>query len=373
MWFICNLAQAFQIAPTGSSFEAKLTREKDSNLYRVAGLVGVLLKAPVHEEITQLAFDCPLESSLLNDKSCALSDTSFVTPYIIYGVRWNDLPPFRLDEGEGKCDYFGKNVCKPETVRFSTQPTCWYCLFQDAQKKAKFSKISRCESGPKIIKGNLMTRSHFGDLQFLHAMAAEDGELPQITQQKILDWLEFAWKVSSAEISPLTFLKDVPIASIKTHFGCTDWRVSDIYILGRQGGKTKNENLTPHIREIAFGSVLHTVQDSFAAGHTFRESSNELMQCTGMDNVLIPRIKEFHTYGSQDGTKHDHGDSRDSMIGGSTEDLLPFAVQASRQLFKMRNDNNRLPWEQAKSYMKCLFELAPEPNPASAGLEFVLN
>lgn len=370
--FICNSAQAFQIAPTGSSFESKLTREKDSNLYRVAGLVGVLLKAPVHEEITQLAFDCTIENSLFNDKSCAVSDSPFVTPYIIYGVRWNDLPPFRLDEGEGKCEYFGKNVCKPETVRFSTQPSCWYCLFQDAQKKAKKSKISRCEKGSNIIKGNLMTRSHFGDLQFLHAMAAEEKEPPQVTQQKILDWLEFAWKVSSGEILPTTYLKNIPIASIKTHFDCTDWRVSDIYILGRQGGE-KIENLTPHIREIAFGSILHTVQDSFAAGHTFRETTAEHAQCLGMENIQIPRIKEFHTYISQDGAKHDHGDSRDSMINGSTEDLLPFAVQASKQLFKMRNDNNRLPWVQAKSYLQCLFELAPEPNPASAGIDFVIN
>jgi hypothetical protein len=372
MMLICNSAQAFQIAPTGSSFEAELTREKDSNLYRVAGKVGVLLKAPVHEEITQLAGDCPANNGLINYERCAGANVGFVSPFIIYGVRWNDLPPFRLDDGEGNCQYLGINTCKPETVRFSTQPTCWYCLFQDAQKKAKKSKISRCEKGPNIIKGNLMTRSHFGDLQFLHAMAADEGELPQVTQQKILDWLEFAWKVSSGEIPPTTFLKSIPIASINIHFGCTDWRVSDIYILGRQGGK-KNENLTPHIREIAFGSILHTVQDSFAAGHTFRETTAELSQCLGMENVQIPRIKEFHTYISQDGAKHDHGDSRDSMVVGSTEDLLPFAVQASKQLFKMRSDNNRLPWIQAKSYMQCLFELAPEPIPASAGLDFVAN
>lgn len=371
MGFICNSAHAFQIAPTGSSFEAKLTREKDSNLYLIAGKVGVLLKAPVHEEITQLAADCPADGGILNDKSCAGANIPFVSPFVIYGVRWNDLPPFRLEAGEGNCQYLGANTCKPETVRFSTQPLCWYCLFKDAEAKAKKSKISRCESGSKFIKGNLMTRSHFGDLQFLHGMAAEDGELPQVTQQKILDWLEFAWKVSSGEITDSTFLKNIPITSIKYHFGCTDWRVSDIYILGRQGGKKPGENLTPRIRDIAFGSVLHTVQDSFAAGHTFRDTTTTFNQCTGIDTVQMPRIKEFHTYGSQDGTKHDHGDSRESMVAGSTEDLWPFAVLASRQLFAMRNSNNRLPWEQAKSYLQCLFDLAPEPNPASAGSEFV--
>lgn len=34
-----------------------------------------------------------------------------------------------------------------------------------------------------------MTRSHYGDLQFLHAMASEEGIHPGATRAKILDWL----------------------------------------------------------------------------------------------------------------------------------------------------------------------------------------
>lgn len=367
--FICNSAQAFQIAPTGSIFEAKLTKENDSNLYLIAGKVGVLLKAPVHEEITRLAYGCPVEDSLQANKTCA-SENSFVTPYVIYGVRWNDLPPFRLDVNRDNCQYLGVNTCKPETVRFSTQPLCWYCLFADAQKKAEKSKISLCEKGPKVIRGNLMTRSHFGDLQFLHAMATEPGESPEITQQKILGWLELAWRVSTGEILVSTYLKDIAIPSLKPHFGCSGWRVADLYILGRQDGVKPGENLTPKIREIAFGSVLHTVQDSFAGGHTFRDSSNELNQCIGLKSIKVPRIKEFHSYAAQDGAKHDHSDSRDALVSGTTSESWPFAVEASRELVNLRNEDNRLPWSQVKNFMQCLFELVPEPNPASAGLEF---
>ena len=367
--FYCTLTQAFQIAPTGSSFESQLTKESDSNLYLIAGKVGVLLKEPVHEEITRLAYDCPVDGNLQDNKSCA-DAKEFLYPFIQYGVRWNDLPPFRLNTEQAKCKYLGINSCKPETVRFSTQPACWYCLFADSQKKAKEAKISLCEKGPKVMRGNLMTRSHFGDLQFLHAMATEPGEAPELTQQKILGWLEFAWRVSIGEYTVNTYIKDIPIPALKPHFGCSGWRVADMYILGRQIGGKPGENLTPHIKDIAFGSILHTVQDSFAGGHTQRDSTAELNQCQGLESFKVPRIKEFHSYAAQDGTKHDEHDSRDAMVKGSSKDFWPYAVEASRQLVKLRSDNNRLPWSEVKNLMQCLFQLAPDPNPASAGEGF---
>lgn len=54
-----------------------------------------------------------------------------------------------------------------------------------------------------------MTRSHFWDLQFLHAVAIEEGVYPNATRAKVLDRPEFAWKVSSREINPDTFLWDI--------------------------------------------------------------------------------------------------------------------------------------------------------------------
>lgn len=152
-----------------------------------------------------------------------------------------------------------------QTIRFSTQPLCWYCLFKDAEKKAQTKKIVGCGKDKDSIHGNLMTRSHFGDLQFLHAMSGTEGVHPGATRAQVLDWLEFAWKVSSGEIKVDTFLRDIPIATIQEHFGCSGWRVVDLYILGYQ------DKLKRYLREIAFGSVLHTIQDSFAGAHATRE------------------------------------------------------------------------------------------------------
>jgi hypothetical protein len=44
-------AFAFQLAPLGSSFEARFTNESPSFIGQVAGRAGRLLKEPVHEEM----------------------------------------------------------------------------------------------------------------------------------------------------------------------------------------------------------------------------------------------------------------------------------------------------------------------------------
>ena len=128
---LSGAAMAFQIAPLGSAFESKLTNETEDSLATVAGRLGVLIKGRVHEEITQIGMGCPTEpGTLAQDVSCSSRDLPFATPYVIYGVRWNDLPPFKLSPDEGNCTYLGKSCNVSQTIRFSTQPLCWYCLFK---------------------------------------------------------------------------------------------------------------------------------------------------------------------------------------------------------------------------------------------------
>ena len=359
-------ASAFQLAPMGSSFEAKLTNETPNWLSSVAGKVGVLIKEPVHEEITQLGFGCPVEiGQLETDTSCKGADRAFASPYVIYGVRWNDLPPFRLRHNEGaQCKKFLLPVAAcnvQQTVRFATQPECWYCLFGDAKKKAETRKITGCQKGKGFSRGNLMTRSHFGDLQFLHGMASLDDVPAPVTRQKMIDWLEFAWKISTREIKPETLLKNVNIPTIKEHFGCSEWSVADIYILGR------NQHLLPKMNHIAFGSVLHTVQDSFAGGHTTREAAAPGGVCPGTDIPRPPRIVEFHSYAAQDGHKHDARDSRNALVANSQQ-RWPDAVEATRRLFELHDA--RASWESARGYLECVVDLSPDHRPSSPGNEF---
>jgi hypothetical protein len=176
---------------------------------------------------------------------------------------------------------------------------------------------------------------------------------PVETRAYILDWLEFAWKVSTREILPQTYLKNVQIPAIRKHFGCTEWKVADLYLLGRQDAASR---LLPQIRDIAFGSVLHTVQDSFSAAHAEREGNPTGQVCEGTPYAVPPRVVEFHAYAAQDGGLHDHDDRREAMTA-SPPDQWPEAV--------LRADGAK--WKDASAYMQCLFTLSDTRRSSSPG------
>ena len=365
-------AQAFQIAPLSSKWEEKLTREPASNRAKVAGALGRLIKSPVHEEIAQLAMGCTTaDRELPANEDCADADADFATQFINYGVRRNDLPPFRLRPNEGKrCTKtfgFGAACKVSQTIRFATQPDCWVCMFKAAEKiAASKRKIVGClpavrEKGSRVITGNLLARSHYGDLQFLHAMAQDDGLDPAGTRADVLGWIEFAWKVATREIAQGTLLRDLDIPVMKDRFHCSGWSVADLYVLGRQ------DSMLPFLHDIAFGSVLHTVQDSFAEGHVDREAvAGEA--CSPA--LALPRpgaIREFHSYGGQDGGLHDDKDLRKAMAGPAGGPVSG-AVQASRQL--ARYYGGRARWAEVEPYVQCLFALSREPRASSPGDAF---
>ncbi|CAN9330380.1 unnamed protein product [Alternaria alternata] len=61
----------------------------------------------------------------------------------------------------------------------------------------------------------LTGRYHFGDLQFLHAMAAQEKEEPQETKSKIMMWLEIMYKLSVGDqgIHENTRLDQIDVSS----------------------------------------------------------------------------------------------------------------------------------------------------------------
>lgn len=330
--------------------ERKLSRLNTGffdKLLNSAALKGLpLFTEAVHEEITQRIYGCDGDSSLCQD-----ADLGMASPYVIAGVRWNDDPPFRLHPDQAR-----NLPCKTdETVRFITQPKCWAGLFWDAEKKAKEGASMDANSGYSLLH-----RSHFGDLQFLHAMASKDGELPQVTRQKILMWIEFTWRVASHEYRLGTRLRDVEVDGFAEHFGKTEWNVQDLFTLG-------NVALRRNIDEVAFGSLLHVVEDSFAQGHVDRDEPIYGNKCIEGSYVRPGAIGEFHSYGGQDSSLHAHADSaaafdyaRASSQGG--------VVEVGRNIVAMMDQ--KLSWIEVKPYFECVFDLTVNASPASAGDAF---
>jgi len=346
---LSTLALASSLSPRGTKYEQHVAK-KNSNWFQrtvmALGREGVLFREPVHEEITNRIYGC-------GDKEfCDDPEVEFAGPFILAGVRWNDDPPFQLQAGEGQ-----HTSCKAtETIRFTTQPICWYQLFKAASRKAASGDIPDAYN-----HAPLLARSHFGDLQFLHAMASQDGEAAAETQRRVMMWAEFAWKVALGEYALDTPLADVDVAGFDDFFGKSGWTVQDLFTVG-------NPALRPHITEVAFGSILHTVEDSFAKGHAQREQNAAAAACPALRQLPAPaRIVEFHSYSHQDSHKHAGFDTHAAFEQESLADK-PDVVLVGKPLrdFFQR----RASWDTVKPYLECVFAVADPKTKASPGAEF---
>lgn len=344
-----QVASAHKLSPTGTTEERQLSDIRGSwlsSLERTAAGWGLqAFGEPVHEEITDRIFGC-------DGVICDGENIVRAPAPVLAGVRWNDDPPFRISSGEGK----GTRCKVTQTIRFQTQPYCWYELFDDANTKAAQGAVFDADS-----RSAMLYRTHFGDLQFLHAMASADGVDPEETKRLMLDWAEFNWKIISGEYGLGTSLKDIDNPTIKSRFGRTDWYVQELYTLGSPG-------LRPYLREIAFGSILHTLQDSFAEGHVARAGAVPTRTCAiGDSRIDAPGlISEFHAYNHQDHDLHASADTRGALEEHLQEE--PDVVDIGRQLLRAYRANR--PWVDVAPFFECIYALSDQTRKSSPGEQF---
>jgi hypothetical protein len=239
--------------------------------------------SPVHEEMTK-------QSITLSQVHGRKYKLDYDDAYI-HGVFWNDDPDDLLCPECNALNILEWN----KTWGYS-----FAMRFLAAEKQARPARGNLPVSFNKGWKeGPLLERSHFGDLQFLHAMASKDGELAKETQYKIMKWAEFAYKVATGEIPQRVKLKEIPIPEIRNLFA----------------GDLKLESKTieqlfkgpQFVKRVAIGTLLHMVQDSYAQGHADREVNDS----PGQGNKLVykrGRIKEFHCYTNQESDRHAQDD-----------------------------------------------------------------
>lgn len=340
-------SDAFQLSPQSPPEVRKLNAVTSSYVRAIKQTFALysleVFAEPVHEEITNRIYGCDGDGSL-----CADASAYNTPPSVLAGVRWNDDPPFRLSKGQAR----GLDCVIGDTVRFETQPICWGSLFRAASKGAAQGEIY----GPGHA---MLYRSHFGDLQFLHAMAGRDGEPASETKRQLMDWFQFAWRTASSEYTLETRLRDVPIATIEAAFGKTEWRVQDLYVLGA------SNSLRREIDDVAFGSLLHALVDSFAAGHVDREESSGTLRCTaGPVSVTAPgAIRSFHAYNRQDHGAHADADSRNAFVRHFQQE--GDVVEVGRALVAARRE--KLDWTMVQPLFDCLFTLQQPDAPAGPG------
>jgi hypothetical protein len=237
-----------------------------------------------HETMTQAAEAC------VNSSACSVRPDCDEAPYGKFGrgVRWNDDPLKLLDYGSRYPAFVG------------------YLMHAKRIAKARPAKIDATY--------NSLYRSHFGDLQFLHAMARVEGEPAAETQARMLLWAEFTYQVWLGEIDLQTELSQVSVRGVPELFPGKRWTVRRLFSMNcdtptsgcREPGADYTDEL---IRQTALGSLLHMIQDSYSAGHTERLGPTLEPRAEGLV-VDFGSIKRFHSYAKQDERLHKLSDAR---------------------------------------------------------------
>lgn len=348
-FFAIGIAHSHKLSPKGTEEERRITDVRGSwllGIERSAVMWGLdTFGEPVHEEETDRIYGC---DGSLCDGAVVLK----APPAVLAGVRWNDDPPFRISSGEGR-----NTACKvTQTIRFQTQPHCWYQLFTDAERKSAGGSRFDADSNAALLY-----RTHFGDLQFLHAMASADGLEASETNGLIMGWAEFNWRIMSGDYRLDTLLASIDNPTIKSRFGRSGWTVQDLYTLGTPG-------LRPHIKDVAFGSLLHMLQDSFAEGHVERASPLASRSCPLGERALPAPgfITEFHAYNHQDHGLHGEADSRGALQAHLQDS--PDVVDIGRHLLLAYRENRS--WAEVEPYLQCVFSVANSAKVSSPGAQF---
>ena len=350
-------AAAFGIAPIAEEQEGPpsgLVRRIQAAVARAeadtAAVFGRLFQSSVHEEITHAAYGCT-DSPSDCDNAVAAGTGEGAPRSVIQGVQWNDNPPFKLQSG---WPLLGPACFKNLIQLPNAFPECWGAIFGVGAQSSALARRTTVAYGPRSL---ILLRSHFGDLQFLHAMAARDGEPAHETRDNILAWASFAWQVGRGDITPDTVLSSPRAGTAARLFPGAGMDVTSLFTLGSEPHSARR------VQDMAFGSLLHVVEDSFSAAHVEREPPVEV------DGGWAPGcIDEFHSYGHQDHNAHANADTHAALSAGHRKDAV---VGVLRQLKAARRT---LQWGDAQPIVAAAFRICPghEDQQAGAGRDYAL-
>jgi hypothetical protein len=353
--FLSPSASAFQIQPVGTEYDQKLAQLDESKaerlLAKIADRGAAIFLEPVHEEITQRIYGC--NDSWGDKVSCAKKQ--FAPKAVIDGARWNDNPPFMVKEKfilpNGKEI---KSTCANETIKLSRKSDCWVEVF-----KASSAMVPRRYFTNR--NGIMLNRSHFGDLQFLHSMASRVGDRAQDTKSAIMMWAEFAYKVAAGKIQGSTMLKDVHLGDFDKLFAGQEATVENLFLMGDttyRGSSLKN---------FAFGTLLHMVQDSFTESHVSRDLSTQGAPCNCKFADTSPaKIEKFLVYSAQDSSKHKTADVYAALKRDAVK-YTPNVIDVGIVLKRLYDEDNG-EWEVVKQYLdECVYVLKDSDAEADAG------
>lgn len=315
------------------------------------GFEGVINKPPVHETIAIAAFILSKKPMPKGTNYHNLNDKQWE---YVRGLVWNDDPLCYLFDDYSKNNHdFSNGIA-------------WYDCYRN---------------GPPSC---MIRRSHYGDLQFLHAMGSSLDEEPAETLRKLLTWFEVLYKLACGNqgVSDTDKLKQNLGEWFNSKTSPTDEATLRELILA----STPNYNQT-NIQRRALGICLHMIADSYAVGHTQRRLKNP-DSYLGRNSAGYMVFKagmwgdwgavlNFHCY---DGQNSDHHSFYDGLEGASLpvpKDLDSFnsviggrnAIDASKQIINFWAEATK--WEDGvETYLKMqVFAIDPKATPSNSQVD----
>ena len=299
--------------------------------------VNSFLNETVHESITHRIWGC--EAAPDSEQCFAAKDAPVD---LIVGIRWNDNPPFQISDSRYPPH------CQDVTIRIpALRADCWLKIFRDGHKGSRNGIFYNGES-----KSALLLRSHFGDMQFLHSMANEEKEKASATRERIIAWAQLAYQVANNEISAGSYLWNIPIGEFSSLFNRQRyWTAALLFGMG-----DPKYQKSPGLNQVAFGSLLHMIQDSFARGHVLRRPTAGAT-CNLPDNSVVPApglIAEFRSYARQDNGDHSREDGKAALKAHLLTNS-PNVVDIGKSLRAMFEQKKL--WKEVRPYIECIFQL----------------
>ncbi|KAI1323314.1 hypothetical protein F5Y16DRAFT_384235 [Xylariaceae sp. FL0255] len=195
-------------------------------------------KSPIHESIVIAAL---IKSKIYVPRATNYNNLNLKQWEYARGLVWNDDPTCLLFEDE---------IDSNNT--YSSGAT-WAAIFKAGNEK------------------HMIQRSHFGNLQFLHAMACILGEKPDTTKKALIGWMGVMYKLACGNqgVSDRHKLKQ----HLPDHFNNNTTPTGD-HTLYELLIATTQKYRRIDTQKRALGSCLHTIADSYAIGHTQRRLLN---------------------------------------------------------------------------------------------------
>lgn len=328
-----GLAHAFPINPYVSGSAAAY--EKSPKYFSLLKHIS----DPTHESLSRLAYRCAANRKDGNAACSGPADTGIAgidRDALIWGTHWNDDPNNFMRDAAGAAIWLG-----------------WM----------NGAALHKSEIDTGYV---LQYRSHYGDLQILHAMGtAKSYSTAAAVQNDIENWLHFAYDVATRRISPDTRLGQLAATQPFVHHfdgkAKANWTVRKLFTNYCDEPATRAychrhaeifDATDQQLAAIALGALLHTIQDSYSASHVERVAG------TGP-------VKAWLDYTLQDARCHQTSDFDIPFIGTTAAQQHPAVVSGNWLITSVLANT---PWDDvAKHLHETVFAKAPTQNPPNPG------